>query len=228
MTNEKPLVLIGTPHYSGFTLQYVLSGFASVYELYPQYRIALATAESAQIQVNRNRIIEIAYDNKVDYLLFIDTDMMWLPAHIVKLVESGKEIIGGLCTNRKPNKAFCVYESDGTGLCRSIKQVPEVPFRTFAIGAAFLLLRKRVFRKMWDDRWREGFPFDLIPHGKGSRANVASIYSGEDISFCQRARKQKFDIWCDPSVRPGHVGQRVYGAPEPEEKDGVGIVYKQF
>ena len=213
-------MLIGTPWYDSFSHPYVLSGFSSVYELYPKYHIALGTAEGGQVHVNRNVIVKIAYDQKVDYLLFIDTDMMWLPEHIDKLVKSGKDVIGGLCTTRKPPKKFCVYENDGNGRCKPITEVPNVPFRCWAIGTGFLLLSKSVVTRVWDERYKQGYPFDMIPHGlSNNKSSTESSFLGEDISFSWRLRKLGIDIWCDPSVRVGHEGRIVYGEPDKEEHE---------
>jgi len=215
---RKPIILIGTPYYEQFSHQYVLSAFTSINELFPKYHLALSTAESSQIHINRNIIWKSAYDHKVDYLLYIDTDMMWRPDHITRLIESGKDIIGGLCTTRKkpPEFKYCVYENDGNGRCHPVSEVPNFPFKCWAIGTGFLLITQKVIKKMWDDRWKEGYPFDLMPHGLAyGKANIESMYLGEDISFCRRVHRQEIDIWCDPSVLPGHVGELVFGKDEP-------------
>ena len=215
MDEKKPLVLIGTPYYQGFTDKYVLSSFASIYDLYPKYHIALSVSEGGQVHINRNVIIKSAYENKADYLMFIDTDMMWLPEYIEKLVRSNKDVIGGLCTTRRRPQKVCVYENDGNGRCRPMQDVPNVPFRCWAIGTGFLLLSSAVVRRVWNEKARIGYPFDPIPHNLPyAKANIDSAYLGEDISFCQRLRRLEIDIWCDPSVKPGHVGELVYGKEE--------------
>ena len=217
----RPIIMIGTPYYKGFEGRYVLSLAQTIYDLYPKYRVALATAEGGQIHVNRNKIWEIAYKNKADFLLYVDTDMIWETAYVEKLIDSGKDVIGGLATTRKSSKEtpqrICVYENDGTGRCKPIKEVPNVPFRCWAIGAAFLLLSKNIVRQVWEEKHKHGYPFDPIQHYVAEgKSNITSDYLGEDISFCWRLRKLGIDIWCDPSVRPGHIGELVYGIPDKE------------
>ena len=215
--SEKPIVLIGTPWYGGFTHQYVLSAFSSIYDLYPKYHIALATSEGGQVHINRNVIFKQAYDLKVPYLLFIDTDMMWLPEHIDKMVKFDKDVVSGLCTTRRRPQKYCVYMSDGNGRCRPISNPPTVPFKCFATGAGFLLLKRSVIAKMWEHKAKYGYPFDPVPHGLvASKSSIESAYLGEDISFSSRLRKAGFDIWCHPDVLPGHVGEIVLGKEENE------------
>jgi len=216
---KKPIILIGTPHYKGFSHQYVLSAFSSVYELYPKYHIALGTAEGGQIHINRNVIFKTAYDEKVDYLLYIDTDMMWLPEHIEEMVKFDKDVVGGLCTTRKRPQKYCVYESDGKGRCHPITEAPKVPFKCFAIGSGFLLLKRSVITRMWEHKAKYGYPFDPVPHGLlSSKSNIESDFLGEDISFSARLRKAGFDIWCHPNVKPGHVGEIVMGVAEDKDE----------
>jgi len=203
MEDTRPVLLIGTPYYGGFTHQYVLSVFV----------------ESAQVHMNRNIIFSSAYKNNADYLLFIDTDMMWLPSHIEKLIDFDKDVVGGLCTTRKTPLINCVYENNGRGLCKAIKDVPKVPFKCFAIGTGFLLIRKRIIRMMWEQRHKHGYPFDPIAHGltEQETGHTKTGYRGTDISFCQRLRKVGVDIWCMPSVKPGHVGEMTFGRAEEED-----------
>lgn len=227
MTDSRPLVLIGTPYYQNFSGKYVMSLTQSMLSLYDKYNIRLATAESSQVHINRNNIWHIAYDARTPYLLYIDTDMVWKPSNIERLVESGKDVISGLCTTRKhaPNGKYhyCVYENDGAGLNRPMLSTPKVPFRCWATGAAFMLIRRPIIARMWDEKVKHGYPFDLMPHGLSpDKSHIESAYLGEDISFCARLRKLGIDIWCDPDVKPKHIGEALIGAAddENEEKDG--------
>ena len=47
-----------------------------------------------------------------------------------------------------------------------------------------------------------------------SRNNLADIAIqggfGEDLSFCLRARELGAEIWCDSTIKLGHVGTAVY------------------
>jgi hypothetical protein len=215
--SDKPRVMIGTPHNGIFSPEYVQSYSQTVFTMMDRYDMGISTSESAQIHLNRNNIISEAYNHKADYLIFIDTDMMWESKHIEKLINFNKDVVGGICTTRKKPFAYCVYDSDGKGGIQSIKRIPKVPFRCFAIGTGFLLLRKSVITRLWDERAKHGYPFDPIPHGMTpSQTKVLTSVFGEDISFCCRLRKLGIDIWCEPSVRPGHVGSSLYGVGDDE------------
>ena len=54
--------------------------------------------------------------------------------------------------------------------------------------------------KRWEAE-RYGQWFDFLPHYKHQHGQY-----GEDISFCLKATMAGFDIWCDSSLWPGHIG----------------------
>lgn len=211
----KPRILIGTAHNRIFSPEYVRSLSDTYINLVNKYDIFLSLAESAQIHLNRNIIFRNAYEGKADWLLYIDTDMVWLPIDITTLVEFDKELCVGLCTTRKIPIRFCVYENNGHGEARPFKQIPDIPFRCFAAGTGFMLIKGSLVKRMWDNRFKDGYPFDPIPHGLSrSKTNVDSAYMGTDISFCQRVRKLGIDIWCHPDVKIGHVGATIAGVED--------------
>ena len=35
---------------------------------------------------------------------------------------------------------------------------------------------------------------------------LPSVEYGEDLAFCDRARQKGYTLYCDPSVRAGHIG----------------------
>lgn len=217
----KPIVLVGTPYYENVAGKYVISLMQTRIDLYDRYDIRLATTESSQVHVNRNTIWHIAYDAKVPYLLYIDSDMIWKPKDVERLLKSSedKEVISGLCTTRKQSPAgnyhYCVYESDGTGRNRPMMSVPKVPFRCWAVGAAFMLIRRPIIVRMWEEKMKHGYPFDLMQHGLSpDKSKIESSFLGEDISFCTRLRKLNIDIWCDPAVKPIHIGEALIGAAD--------------
>ena len=41
-------------------------------------------------------------------------------------------------------------------------------------------------------------------------------YYGEDLAFCWRVKNMGREIWCEPTVRPGHIAHRpVYAEDQP-------------
>ena len=49
---------------------------------------------------------------------------------------------------------------------------------------------------------------DVLINNNG-QAFIPDPKLGEDLAFCQRARASGSQIWCDPTVRIGHVAKIV-------------------
>src|SRR5258708_6880009 len=94
----KPSVLIATPCYAGqITYQYLLSMMKLVPRLLEQniqYGFLTIPTESL-ISRGRNRCAQVALEQGVKKLFFIDADMGWEPDDFFKIYESDKSVVGG-------------------------------------------------------------------------------------------------------------------------------------
>lgn len=149
------------------------------------------------VDIARERICDLAIANKYEYLLFVDSDMVWTNRHIEKLLAADKEIVTGLAFMRKPPYFPCV-------------------FKTMRLGEAGEKLEKLLDETMWEDGLQEiegcGLAFCLIRVEalKDIRKYNTTLFRqfagyGEDLSFAIRARRAKHKLWCDPSVTIGHL-----------------------
>ena len=57
--------------------------------------------------------------------------------------------------------------------------------------------------------------------GEGTTLSEITDKYGEDLAFCDRVKQLGREIWCDPSVRPGHIahvpvyaGEHLFGGGE--------------
>ena len=203
--------MVGTPHNGYFPWQYLLSMNLTWKLLGNKYDIGVALTESCYVHANRNNIMKEVSKQNCDYLLFIDSDMAWNPDDVERLVEHDLDVVSGLYYTRRPydgnTPAPVVYrlQHDQTKL-KPIYIIPDRPFKCDAVGAGFLLLKKRVVDKVMELIPQIGYPFDFIDHEEmGLLPKENTRFVGEDISFCHRLKKANFDIWCDPAVRVGHI-----------------------
>jgi glycosyltransferase involved in cell wall biosynthesis len=201
------LVTIGTPHANNFTAEYVI-GLAATLVQAP-YPIEVRHNEGSFIYFNRNLIFNRA---EGDYLMFIDADMVFQPYQIWKLVESGKDIIGGLYySRRKPYGPTVFYDVEG--VFREVDPIPQEPFLCDGLGTGFMLISRKVIDCFKNEtlprEW--GLPFDPLLNEVGCEG---SMLDGEDLSFCKKARHLGFEVWCDPTVIVGHVGKQIVWGPQ--------------
>jgi hypothetical protein len=153
----------------------------------------------------RNLIARKCLDRKSDYLIFVDDDMTipHMADSVKKMIAADKDIIMGICTCKPaphfPNigKIESIGES-GTicdSVSRHIFQYPRDKIFEIDNGAtAFVCIKRKVLEKM-EAPW-----FYMPPNYK-----TGNIY-GEDITFFFNAKMHGFELWCDPTIRVGHLG----------------------
>lgn len=147
------------------------------------------------IAENRTLIAVRALENKSDYLLFIDDDMVFPPDTLDRLIARDKDIIGIPYYARVlPRKSVVVLE-DGTELKG---EVPSDLFKCQHVGTGVMLIKTEIFKNII----RPWFQFKTNADG--------CTVQGEDAHFCEVARNKGHDIWCDSTLLVRHIGDRTF------------------
>ena len=147
---------------------------------------------------NRNDIVKSAIEHEYDYLLFIDSDMVFDGDWLLELLKHKVDIVSGLCVSRcAPYRPVAFVLADD-GKYRPREKLDEGRFYSDldAIGCAFILIKTDVFNKI-DRPW-----FAMPSHGDS--------IMGEDIYFCKLAKKAGYKVCVDTSLVVGHIGDRAY------------------
>ena len=155
--------------------------------------------QSSLIYDSRNALADYAVRENFDLVLWLDSDMIFEPDLLERLhadIEGGKEIVAGLCFCRRYPYLPVVYkrlELEGeTPINDSYVDYPEDEmFRVEGCGFGVVMMKTDVLRKISD---KYNTVFSPLSH------------FGEDLSFCIRAKECGYEIWCDPTVKIGHVG----------------------
>jgi hypothetical protein len=168
-------------------------------------QLQLITVKSSIVAQARNDGVEIAKNFKADFIFFIDSDMLFPPTALFRLLLHREDIVGATYTKR-----VAPFEILGTKLTEQ----PAVPSGNLVemqrIPTGCLLINMAVFGKLSKPYFR----FETDANG--------SIV-GEDYVFCDRARAAGFRIWCDAvmSREIGHIGQRIHRLPD--ASDGTAV-----
>lgn len=131
-----------------------------------------------------------------DMIMWIDSDITWMPADFFKLYTSNKEIISG-CYLMEDRHIPIYNQPRGGMMLEQVLYEYKKPFQIAGCGFGFLAVKFGVFEKMP----RPWFGPESVPDGDNGEI---FILVGEDLSWCTKAIKSGFDIWCDPSVRVIH------------------------
>jgi len=206
MKKHKSIQVATPTSRSGLMPEYVLSTVDAMFYLtqHTQMDVKYKIFTSALTIQGRNSIME---NCKSDYLMMIDSDMVFKRDAIEHLVKQDKDVISGVAYKKAP--PFEPVVANLTPNKQSYQFFADFPkdksFQCEGVGGAFLLIKKKVIDAFTPEVIAKmGKPFNTKYRKNG---NVIS----EDFSFCERVRELGFEIWVDPIPDLGHVGFHLYG-----------------
>lgn len=150
---------------------------------------------SSLIYDARNQLAAQALKAQADYILWLDSDMIVPPdviPRMLKHMEDGKDFVSGIYFRRRAPFAPVLYSRIDREGHADFNDYPEDTVFEIA-GAGFGCCMTRV--SMLEDialNFKDWFtPFNNY---------------GEDLSFCLRALECGYKLYCDSTIKCGHVG----------------------
>lgn len=162
----------------------------------------IAISASSLVYDSRNNLAQKAVNEGYDRILWLDSDMYFsddLHDRLSARLDEGAEYVSALYFTRKNPIIPVAYEKCGVlnnephivplNLLASLEPMQEVE----ATGFGACMITVGLLRKMA----QFGMPFSPI------------IGFGEDFSFCLRARETGAKLYCDTTIKVGHIGQSI-------------------
>lgn len=173
----------------------------SLVQIHPVGEVQIAFLPGSLVYVAREKLAEVAITMKADYVLWLDSDMIFNPEILADLMSDDKDCVSGLCFRRRPPFTPAIYKKIRYGTERGDYENEEYLdypldslFEVDACGFGAVLVKTEVIKKV-----QETF---------GATFEPMRGY-GEDISFCIRAKQCGYKVWCDSRVKLGHVTRSV-------------------
>jgi hypothetical protein len=152
------------------------------------------------VYIARNRLANKAINDHYTHVLWIDSDMVFNEKIYEDLKDVGKEMVCGAFVSRRPPYGPCIYTSIEENAIEKVKDFGTRPFRVDGCGFALVLTSVDLLQAVTQ---KFGTCFQPTP------------YYGEDLAFCWRVKQLGREIWCEPTVRPGHIAHvPVYAGQE--------------
>lgn len=154
--------------------------------------------------VARDKIACKAINEGYTHVLWLDADMIFTPNILDDLMFCGKDFVTGLACCRRPPFVLCIFDhvSERKGCTYyDLANVPDEAFEIQGCGFACVLITTAILKQVMLT-----YKTCFLPE---------KIF-GEDVAFCVRARQLGHKIYCEPSVRLGHIGHNAVWPGEHE------------
>lgn len=149
-----------------------------------------------------------------DYLMWIDSDVIFKPDDFFKLLNHDKDIVGGVYPMEDEFSYPVVIDFDtqyflengsfqflNKNTIDTVKRTPEGLIDVTYTGFGFLLMKYGVIERI-------PYPW-FEPQTFAVENSYIKDFCSEDVSFCLNAKNAGFSILIDPTVRVGHLKERI-------------------
>lgn len=202
-------ILIATPCLYGKVDAYYVHSLCESIKLGLQHNLAINAvflADESILTIARNELINLAYRENYDGMVFIDDDELWEPKALIEILLSKKDVIALPVVNKGDKKVeFNVYFDKN----KITKDETDGYFKVKKVGTGFVKLSRRVIVDLCESN-----P-EILFRGKKLKnvfefAYVNDSFVGEDILLCQKINELGYPIWVNPKETVYHMGVKMY------------------
>ncbi len=195
--SDRPRLLIGLPHKDTVTMEWALA-FRNLQINIPSI---FTCSRGTPIDMARNEIIKSAQTNGVEWVFFLDTDVVPPPDAIIRLLNHNLPIVSGVYWTRALPLEPAVWREVPNGK-QAIPFTPGQMIEADFIGSGCLLIHMSVFDKIEKPyfEWTLSFK-DPNDFGKGT---------SEDFDWCKKVRARGYSIKVDTSIQCRHAITNAY------------------
>lgn len=205
-TQDPRKVLIATPSYDGRLDVWYTNSIINSVRLCQANNIFLHPvfmSYDALVQRARNCLVTLALENDYDDVIFIDSDMEFDPAWILKLLSYPEDVVGG--TTRKKTDEEELYSVKTKNLEKSDNGLLKVD----SLGTGFVKVSKKALKDVYDIS--EPYTDQGKLHRSVFEVKIidGELYS-EDTVFSTKLETLGYDSWLDTSMTCAHIGSKKF------------------
>lgn len=187
-------LVIGIPTLDTIKTETVVSLFSATALL--EARAILHIQKSCYVHDARNKIISKAIERGATHVMFIDSDMKFPPDGINRLLAQDKDVIGGVYFRRQVPHLPTINDIKDGKIVVPYKYPTDKPFRIWSVATGFMLVKTEILKKI-------KYPWVGFGNYKGQSM-------GDDVYFCKKINDHGGEVWADPTIEIGHVGEYIY------------------
>lgn len=171
----------------------------------------------------RNDMVRVFLDSPATHMMFVDGDVIYSPDSIVRLIKHDKDVIGGVYPYKNDDIGF-PYAALPGGLSINEQGISRVA----GLPGGFMLMTRAVLEKAhaaalernggWQSKGSEKYATRPIAEVFYRSNKPLPIAAGQftrqrlsgDYQFCADVTELGFEIWVDPQLTLGHIGDKTW------------------
>lgn len=147
----------------------------------------------------RYELVKVAKEWGATHVMFIDSDIVFKPEHVISLIEFNESIVGAAYSKRVEPLITTAWHKIGDWSTHVIlTEQTESHIRVEALALGFCLIKTTVFEQL-------ELPWFILGFNNGE-------YTGEDIEFFRKCLAHEMPVWLDvkTSLEIGHLGVKEF------------------
>lgn len=173
--------------------------------------LEIAFSANSLVYDSRNNMAKKAVEEGFDRVLWFDSDMTFgndVFERLTARMDEGLDFISGLYFRRKQPIEPTIFKTlymlnDKIPHADCYKDYPDGLFEIAACGFGCVMMNVSMINAIGKEY---GLPFSPI------------LGFSEDLSFCMRAHDLGYKLWCDSSIKLGHVGYKEFTEADYKEE----------
>lgn len=162
-------------------------------------------ANESILPMARNELLNLAYQENYDIMVFIDDDELWDAEALIHILKSPKDVVCVPVVNKgDKNIAYNVYfEGD------LVKDSQDGFLLADRVGTGFLKLSKKVVTDLWESNTELQFRQKKL-RNICEYTYINGSFVGEDITLSTKIKELGYKIWVYPEHTVSHIGNKMY------------------
>lgn len=201
--------MIGTPCYDGRLDVWYTNSLVNTIKVAAKHNVEIIpiwVSFDALIQRARNDTMQLAIEQNVDDLIWIDSDIEWEPEWFYRLLDHDVDIVGGTYPKKSDKEEYVLRQV--------VKRPIDVNTKLLEVdglGTGFVRLSKHALKFLWENSQ----PYNDPKDNKERRMIFNVIIKNgdmvsEDISMFMNLQDAGFKIYLDTTICCNHTGPKKF------------------
>lgn len=199
-------ILIATPCLNQKVDAYYVHSLCESIKLGLKHDLALNAvflSNESILPMARNELLNLAYLERYDCMVFIDDDEYWDAKSLIEILLSPKDVITVPVVNKGDKKIeYNVYFD-------KVERDVDGYFKVKSTGTGFLKLSKKVITDLWESNTELQFRNKKLKNICEFNY-INGFFVGEDITLSRKIQELGYTIWVNPHHTVSHIGNKMY------------------